>query len=112
MSDETTSFEDVIVPIAVAFFRNHPDLPNIQEVREILVDYLCDHNLVASLSNFEYAFQACQKDIERSLSTIPASRWLNEVVKPEFAKRQAAQPAKPKSSKPWGVSTSQWIHNS
>ena len=110
MSDETDSFEQDVVSVAKTFFRNHPEVPPVPEVREVLASYLCENNLSPSLSNFEFALRACRKEIEQALNSIPASRWLNEVVKPEFEKSRKAQGPPRQPDKPWGVSWSQFIN--
>lgn len=111
MSDENNSFEKEIVSVAKTFFRNHPEVPPVPEVREVLASYLCENNLSPSLSNFEFSLKACRKEIEHILNSIPASRWLDEVVKPESKRRRDAEESPRQSDKPWGVSWSQFINN-
>jgi hypothetical protein len=92
------------------FFANHPELPRINEVWDVIGGYIYNRQLTPTLPNFESALKACRQEIENALDNIPPKAWLDKVVKPEFKQRQAAQPERI-PEKPWGVSTTQWIHS-
>ena len=100
-----------VVPEIVAFFRSHPELPQIPEVWAPIADFIASKHLTASLSNIEFAYKAQRAEVDKALDKIPADKWKERVVAPEFKKRQAAQP-KQASNKPLGVATVQWLHSS
>jgi hypothetical protein len=100
-----------VVPEVVAFFRNHPELPQIPEVWAPIADFIESKQLTASLSNIEFAYRAQRAEIDKTLDKIPPDEWKTRVVVPEFKKRQKAQP-KETNRKPIGVSWSQYVHSS
>lgn len=79
----------------------------------IVGDWMKARNLGYSESNLRLAISACEVSLdpsEQRLNDMSSDEYLDAVVKPEFARKQAAQP-KRESAKPWGVSTVQWIHS-
>lgn len=112
MSD-AIKHEDSIDPVVSQFrqfFANHPELPPLQEVWTVIVDFIFHKQLTTSLSNIEFAYKVCRKEIDEAINKIPSQVWKEKVVIPEFKQRQASQP-KRESAKPFGVATVQWIHN-
>ncbi len=99
-----------VVPEVVTFFKNHPELPPIQEVWDVISEFIESKHLTASLSNIEFAFRAVRIEIDKALDAIPPNVWKEKVVIPEFKKHQKSQP-KTASSKPLGVSTTQWLNS-
>jgi len=106
MTDEEKQF----ATLSDEFFDLHPETPRIQEVWRILCDYLFEKQLAVSLPNLNHAFKVRRAAIEKTLDGIPATEWRKTVVEPLFAKHQKENPPR-ESSKPWGVSTAQWIHS-
>ena len=100
-----------VVPEVVAFFRNHPELPQIPEVWAPIAEFIESKQLTASLSNIEFAYRAQRIEIEKALDAVSPEDWKQRVVVPEFKKREKDQP-KRGSRKPLGVSWTQYIHSS
>ncbi len=108
MSEQTDL--DIAVEINKEFLKNHPELPRIPEVLNIIADYVVDRQLTLSVSNLEFALKATRGEVEKAIAAIPADEWKEKVILPEFKKRQKAPPRR-QSGKPWGVSTTEWIHS-
>ncbi|MFY9560298.1 MAG: hypothetical protein WAQ52_08710 [Terriglobales bacterium] len=107
--DDNTEFYK---QLCVGFFSAHPELPMIQEVWNILVDWIADHKLTVSRSNLETAFRVNQSKIEKTIDSLPAAAYRERVVEPEFKRRKSAEPKPRESERPFGVrSWSEWIHS-
>jgi hypothetical protein len=81
--------------------------------RAIIGGYLDKRGLGYSLPNLSLAIDACSERLEPStqaLEEMSGDEYRKSIVEPEFARKQAAQP-KRESSKPWGVSSTQWLHS-
>jgi len=99
-----------VVPQVIEFFKNHPELPHLQEIWEPIAEFIDSRQLTASLSNLEFAYRVQKPAIDKAIAAIPANEWKEKVVLPEFQKRKKARP-KRQSDKPWGVSTTEWLHS-
>jgi hypothetical protein len=81
--------------------------------RAILGGWINKRNLSCSLANLQLGIEACSEHLEPSaqaLEEMSGDEYRKSIVEPEFARKQAAQP-KRENPKPWGVSSTQWLHS-